>query len=76
MQAQVFNRSGLAAYMTKETTKDEFYSHLKSVERVVNAGCTTEYDPAWDLTHWFIAGICQGITKGRLGCSTAYHVVI
>lgn len=56
------------------TTRPAFYAHIRAAERLLNAGCVTDYDHMTHKTTWKVAGRVVGTTTGRVGESTKYEI--
>lgn len=52
--------------------KDAFHAHVRAMERLHNAGCTTE--AVNGITHWLVAGHIVGTSTGQVGASTGYTI--
>ena len=53
--------------------KEAFHAHIRRMDRLLNAGCLTEFDGK--STRWTVAGRLVGISIGPVGASTGYKII-
>lgn len=62
-------------FTTISVTKEKFHAKVRDEESAWNAGCSTSYDHNRDVTWWYVAAQCVGLSKGKLGSCSDYYLV-
>lgn len=58
-----------------KTTKNHFHSVIRALEKLYNAGVTTQYDKDQDVTNWFLGSHIVGLSGGVVGASKYYKLL-